>query len=95
MHFLKLHHFYKHFFFLNFSNLRNYYFFNFLLIFLRNIRKNFIIFCFFFFLIYKLYLIITNSLNVVVTAIQGLIDAADEELKLRENSTTDPSKVRV
>ncbi|KAM7342501.1 RIC3 acetylcholine receptor chaperone isoform 11-T12 [Cochliomyia hominivorax] len=33
-----------------------------------------------------------NGSKLVVTAIQGLIDAADEELKLRENSTTDPSK---
>lgn len=32
---------------------------------------------------------------IVVTAIQGLIDAADEELKLRETSTTDPTKVRL
>ncbi|XP_065369377.1 uncharacterized protein RIC-3 isoform X7 [Calliphora vicina] len=34
-----------------------------------------------------------NGSKLVVTAIQGLIDAADEELKLRETSTTDPSKV--
>lgn len=33
-----------------------------------------------------------NGSKLVVTAIQGLIDAADEELKLRETSTTDPTK---